>query len=523
MRIWFLFLCFSLGAQEKPVQLYKGMGVYHHPIQTRNPEAQKFFDQGLVLLYGFNRYEAFRSFQKAAELDPQAPMPYFGMAAAQAPHINMDLDGDVDLKKGCGYAREAVKRAGGASKYEMDYAQAAAAMCDGEARYHAALRRLHETYPDDPDAATFYAESMMVPVRWRWFTKLNGEPAGEMAKCIDLLERLLRRDPDHPGANHFYVHAVEMSKNPERALPSAQRLMGGIAPNAGHLVHMAGHIYMRVGDYEVVASSNERAIQVDEEYFHHSGVHGGYMGYYAHNLHFLTAARMMQGRFEEALAAANKMLHAMHPFVTEAPQVADAFVVTPLLVLARFHKWDEVLQYAKPEGRIPISQSLWHYARALASLAKGDRAAATKEQTAFEKMRAALPADAIFLNNKGSDILLLASEVLKAKMASSDSASLPHWTRAVDVQDRLVYDEPPPWYFPVREGLGAAQFRMGRYADAEKVFRDELERTPRSGRLLYGLHQAILKQGREADAMWVKAEFDRASRKALVPLRPEGF
>ncbi|MBL8231176.1 MAG: hypothetical protein JNL98_21970, partial [Bryobacterales bacterium] len=282
MRLWWLLVCFSLGAQEKPVQLYKGMGLYQHPIETKIADAQKFFDQGLVLLYGFNRYEAFRSFQKAAELDPQSPMPYFGMAAAQAPHINMDLDGDVDLKKGCNYGTEAVKRSANAPKHERDYAAAAAAMCDGEEAHRSALRKLHEAYPDDPDAATLYAESLMVPVRWRWFTTLNGEPAGEMAKCIDLLERLLRRDPDHPGANHFYVHAVEMSRNPERAIPSAQRLMGGIAPNAGHLVHMAGHIYMRVGDYEVVASSNERAIQVDEEYFHHSGVHGGYMGYYAH-------------------------------------------------------------------------------------------------------------------------------------------------------------------------------------------------------------------------------------------------
>jgi len=523
MRMLLALMCFSLNAQEKPVQLYKGMGLYRHPIQTKSQEAQKFFDQGLILLYGFNRYEAFRSFQKAAELDPNAPMPYFGMAAAQAPHINMDLDGDVDLKKGCGFGKEAVKRAAGGSQYEMDYAQTAAALCDGEDRHRAALQKLHETYPDDPDAATLYAESLMVPVRWRWFTSLNGEPAGEMAKCIALLEHLLQRDPDHPGANHFYVHAVEMSRNPERALPSAQRLMGGIAPNAGHLVHMAGHIYMRIGDYEVVASSNERAIQVDEEYFHHSGVHGGYLGYYAHNLHFLTAARMMQGRFDEALAAANKMVHAMHPFVAEAPQVADVFLITPVFVLSRFQKWDDILKFARPEGKIPITQSLWHYARALAYQAKGDRNAAAREQAAFEQQRAAVPAEAIFINNKGADLLQLASEVLKAKLAPGDAAAIPHWTRAVELQDRLVYDEPPPWYFPVREGLGTTLLRMGRLAEAEKTFREELQRTPRSGRLLYGLHQAIVRQGREADAMWVKAEFDRASRKSLVPLRPDGL
>ena len=201
--------------------------------------------------------------------------------------------------------------------------RAAAAMCQGEEAHRNALRTLAREYPDDPDAASLFAESLMVPVRWRWWK--DAKPAGEMALAIRTLEQILKRDPDHPGANHFYVHAMEMSPNPEYALPSAQRLMGGIAPGAGHLVHMAGHIYLRMGDYEVVAGSNERAIRVDEEYFHHSGVHGGYMGYYAHNLHFLTYARMMQGRYEDSLAAANKMVEAAQPFVKEAPALIDAF------------------------------------------------------------------------------------------------------------------------------------------------------------------------------------------------------
>lgn len=517
-----LILVSVLSAEEKPVQLHPGMGVYHHAIETGNPEAQKFFNQGLVLLYGFNRYEAFRSFVKAAQLDPQAPMPKWGMAVAQAPHINMDLDGDVDLKKGCGFAQEAAKLAATAPAHEKSYAQTAMAMCQGDEAYRAALRALHVKYPDDRDAATMFAESLMVPVRWRWFLR-DGRPAGQMAECINTLEAVLKRDPNHPGANHFYVHATEMSKNPERAIPSAQRLMGGIAPGAGHMVHMAGHTYLRVGEYDIVADANERAIQVDEHYFMHSGVHGGYMGYYAHNVHFLVTARMMQGRFDDAYGQAQKMMDVIAPFVQEAPQVVEAFVATPLFVLLRFGKWDEVLSYVEPSEKLPANRALRHFARAVAHQAKGNAEAAKTEQATLEKMRLTVPAAAIWGNNKASSILQVASTILSARMAGDTPAGLMQWRRAVALQDALVYEEPPAWFYPVRESLGSTLLRMGRYAEAEQVFREALEDTPRSGRVLFGLHEALTKQKKENDAIWVKAEFELASKKSQIPLRPDGY
>ncbi|MBL8219789.1 MAG: hypothetical protein JNL62_11195 [Bryobacterales bacterium] len=516
-----LFLCFiavTLAAQEKPVQLLRGMGSHTHPIATANPEVQKYFDQGLVLLYGFNRYEAFRSFEKSSQLDPKAILPRWGMAAAAGPHINMDLDQDVDMKKACEHGKAAAALDGPA--HEKTYARAAAAMYQGEEAHRNALRALARDYPDDPDAATLFAESLMVPVRWRWWK--DSQPAGEMALAIRTLEQVLKRDPDHPGANHFYVHAMEMSPNPEYALPSAQRLMGGIAPGAGHLVHMAGHIYLRMGDFEVVASSNERAIRVDEEYFHHSGVHGGYMGYYAHNLHFLTYARMMQGRYEDSLAAANKMVEAAQPFVKEAPALIDAFLPTPYYAMARFQKWDEILALPKVDNaKLPITRTMWHYARALAYRGKRQMDKAAAEVAAFESARKAVPADAIWINNKAADVIAVASLVLQGRMAATPAQAAALYRKAAALQDALVYDEPPPFYYPVRESLGAALLTAGDARAAEAAFREDLRQNPRNGRSLFGLWRALDAQGRSADVVWVKTEFDKAWKKAQVALRLE--
>jgi tetratricopeptide (TPR) repeat protein len=503
-----------LGA-EKPVELLRGMGLHKHPIATRAPEAQEFFNQGMVLLYGFNRYEAQRSFRKAAELDPEAIMPRVGIAATYAPHINMDLDGDVDLKKACAAAKEAAARKGPAA--EMDYAKAAMGLCSSGEAYSAGLGELHKKYPDDPDAASLYAESLMVPVRWKWW--VDGKPNTGMAECIRTLENVIKRDVEHPGANHFYVHAMEMSPNPEYALPSAQRLMGGIAPNAGHLVHMAGHIYMRIGDYEVVASSNERAVQADEHYFHKTGVQGGYMGYYAHNLHFLVAARMMQGRMEEAYTAAVKMAKVGEPMLEEAAGFFEAIVPTPWFVLVRFREWDRMLnEKLVDHPKLPVTRAAWHWARAMAYQGKGDLTNARKEQQEFERRRKAVAPEAIWINNKASDVLQLASHVLAARMGGDD---VEQYRRAIAIQDGLIYDEPPPWFYPVRESLGAALLRKGDAKGAEMVFREDLDKTPRNGRTLFGLMKALEAQGRKADAQWVRIEFDRAWKKAQVELRME--
>jgi hypothetical protein len=263
-------------APEKPVALLAGLGTWRHPIATRSPEAQKFFDQGLTLLYGFNRYEALRSFRKASELDPQAAMPHWGIAMALGPYVNMDMDPDVHLKEACDAVNAGLHIAG-SHVVEQAWLEAAGVRCPDfldPSRYIRAMRDLAARQPDDPDAQTLFAEALMLPVRWRWYSA-GGKPAEGVEEAERVLQAVLRRHPGHPGANHFYIHLVESSPTPERAVASAQRLMG-ITPAAGHMVHMPGHIWLALGDFNNTVAVNERAVAVDRQYFAQTGVTGSY-------------------------------------------------------------------------------------------------------------------------------------------------------------------------------------------------------------------------------------------------------
>lgn len=513
-------LCLAPAA-EKPVALYKGLGAWKHPISTRSPEAQKYFDQGLALLYGFNRYEALRSFRKASELDPQSVMAYWGMAMAQGPYINMDGDPSYDLKGACSAVQEGSKLTH-APERERAYLKAVATWCSNGPpnAYIDAMRALAARYPDDPDAQTVFAESLMIPVRWHWYSA-NGTQAQGMAEAERTLEAVIRRWPDHPGANHYYIHAVESSPTPERAIPSAQRLMG-IVPAAGHLVHMPGHIWLVVGDWETAANVNERAVTVDKEYFAATNVTGGsYEPYYLHNLDFIRYARSMQGRKADALRAAEALNAAFAPMAKMMPDMAENIFPVVLTTYVRFGEWDHVLNTPQPAASQKIGTAMWRYARALALAARGNRTAAAGERDAFEKAKAAVPAGMPWGQNKAGDVLALASEIVAARVAASPAAAVPHWQKAVSLQDALVYDEPPDWYYPVRESLGAALLRAGRAADAEKVLREGVKHSPRNGRMLFGLAESLKAQRKVEDAAWVQREFTAAWSKADIPLRLE--
>ena len=513
----------SAPPAEKPVALYGGMGIWRHPISTKNAEAQKFFDQGLALLYGFNRYEALRSFRKAADLDPQAAMAYWGMAAAQGPYINMDGDPSFDLKGACA-AVDAGRKLAAAPEREREYLRAVAAWCP-EYRpeaYVDAMRALAARYPDDLDALTLYAESLMIPVRWHWYAG-DGTPAPGVMEAEHALEEVLRRWPEHPGANHYYIHAVESSRTPERAIASAQRLMG-IVPHAGHLVHMPGHIWLVLGDWETAVAVNERAAEVDREYFAASNVTGGsYTPYYLHNLHFILYARMMQGRNTDALRAAEMLSANMQPLVEAMPEMGDMFLPVPMFAYVRFGEWDTVLKMAPPKEEMKTSTAVWRFARAVALAARGDREGASHERDAFEKAKAGIPAEAPWGQNKIGDVLAMVSEVLAARLAARPEGAVPHWQRAVTMQDALGYDEPPDWFYPLRESLGAALLRAGNAADSEAVFRDGVRRSPRNGRMLFGLLESLKAQKKNEDAEWVSREFQANWAKADVQLRLEDF
>jgi tetratricopeptide (TPR) repeat protein len=504
---------------EKPPTLLPRMGTHSHPIATLVPDAQRFFDQGLNMLYGFNRYEALRSFRRAAELDPKALLPHWGMAAAQGPHINMDADGDVKLDAYCAGLLNASGLKAAAPEPERALFDAAAARCPGGngPAYSAAMRNLARRYPDDLDVLTLFAESLMIPVRWRWWT-LDGKPAAGTGEAIAVLEQVLRRNPDHPGANHFYIHAVEASPTPERAIPSAQRLMG-IVPAAGHLVHMPGHIWLVLGDYEMTAAVNERAAQADRDYFASTGITtSAYAGYYVHNLHFVAVARAMQGRKHDAIKAARETAQSALPYVTDMPMMVDAFIPLPWFALLRFQQWDEMLRETPPHAKLLTATAMFHYARATALAALQRSTEARLEHEFFRQAAAKVPADWLWINNKSRDMAALAGAVLDARLAPGYRDAIPHWRRALKLEDALVYDEPPPWFFPIRESLGAALLRSGDAAQAEQVFREGLRLKPRNGRMLFGLLASLENQNKTAPSEMVRREFETAWKRADVRL-----
>ena len=515
MRTLLALLPLLAFAQEKPVALYEGTGSWKHPIATKSAEAQQFFDQGLSLMYGFNRYESLRSFRKAAELDPSAAMPQWGIAMATGPYVNMDGDPTYDMKTACAAAEAGLKLA--ANARERAYLEAVKTRCPDYANpdlYIAAMRALAGRWPDDLDAAVLYADSIMIRSRWRWYTA-DGQPAAGMPEAERALEAVLRRWPQHPGANHFYIHAVEASPTPERAIPSAQRLMG-LTPSEGHMVHMPGHIWLIFGEWDWAADVNERAAEVDRHYFHTTGVtHGSYPMYYWHNLSFVAYARSMQGNRAAALKAAEVMHEAMAPMAKHMPEMMDGMISVPKFPLLRFREWERILAEPKPPASQKVTTALWHYSRALAYAGRNDKAKAVAEQGRFEEARKQLGPDAMWVQNKASDVLAFASELLAARLGDNAVARL---RKAVAMQDAFVYDEPPAWYYPVRETLGAALLRANQAAEAEKVFREGVRRSPKNGRMLFGLMESLKAQNRSEEASWVEKEFRAAWSKADVKL-----
>ena len=519
MRIFLLCLfAVTVNAAEKPVALIPGLGTWQHTIATRSPLAQKYFDQGLSLVYGFNRYEALRSFRKAAELDPQAAMAYWGMALAQAPYINMDGDPSYDIKESCASVTKGLALTG-TSQTGRDYLEAASARCPDfadPAKYIQAMRKLAAAHPDDMDAQVLFAESLMIPVRWQWYTH-DGQPAAGEAEAERVLEGVLRRSATHPGANHFYIHAVESSPNPERAVASAQRLMG-LVPAAGHVVHMPGHLWLVMGDFDNTVAVNERAAEVDRRYFATTGVDGTYYMYYLHNLQFILYARQMQGRLLETRRAERMFQEAAAPMVKMMPEMAGMFSASVTMAELRMCRWDDLLAAAKPKPDNALAVTMWSYARAVSLAMKGRTAEASQERAEFEKTRATLDRAAQWGVNKTGDVMDLAATILQARLLPA-AAAVPVWKKAVEQQDSLVYDEPPAWYYPVRESLGAALLTAAEAPAAEDVFREGLRRSPHNGRMLFGLLESLRAQGKTEAAGWVQKEFDTAWKGADLKLK----
>lgn len=512
-----------------PAQLLPGMGRHTHPITTSSAEAQKYFDQGLVLCYNFNHEEAIRSFRKAAELDPRAPMPWWGIAYALGPNYNLPMEPEP-ARQAWTALQKALELSANTTGPERDYIEAlrpryaAEAPADRSALDQAfalAMRQLSAKYPDDTDAASFFAESLMVLNPWKLWTK-EGQPAPGTEEIVRVLESVLRRDPAHPGANHYYIHAMEASPWPERALPSAGRLHLQ-APGAGHLVHMPGHIYLNVGDYESAAAINEAAVRADREYLRLTGASGVYPVMYAsHNIHFVAYARAEQGRFEESWAAARELAEHVKP-VVEAMPMAEAFVIVPVQSMLRFRRWDLILAEPEPPAKTRLWHGFWRMARAHAFAGQGKLREAEAEAARFRAENKEMPPDAMWgANNTYADILKVAGVLLDAHLAERNGKrdqAIQLYAEASAAQDNLIYDEPPAWFFPVRESWGGALLRAGRATEAEKVFRQGLDQHRRNPRLLFGLWKALEAQGRKDAAPFIQRQFEDAWSRATSQLK----
>jgi tetratricopeptide (TPR) repeat protein len=522
----------TAASQLQTPLLMPGMGNHHHAIVTTSHAAQQYFDQGMNLVFGFNHEEAVRSFTRAAELDPKAPMPHWGIAWALGPNYNLDVDDQRASEANVAIA-QALALSKGGSTIERGYIEAMAVRFPTTPKpdrvalarkYSDVMRDLSRSYPDDLDAATLYAESLMNLRAWKLWS-LDGRPAERTEEIVAVLESVLARDPDHLGANHYYIHTVEASPTPGRALASAMRL-DRLAPAAGHLTHMPAHIYARVGDQAAAARANEAGAQADREYFKVASPDSFYgLAYFTHNLHFLADSQMMRGRLAAARDAADEVAERLAPHTQMMPMV-ESLITMKTAVLLRFGRHDEILALAPPAER-PVEMAWWHFARgvALASTAKVDEAA--KERAALAEASSKIPAGALF-GGTGLEsvktILTLAALVLDARIAwarGSRPESIKLWTEAVAAADKVPYDEPPIFFYPVRESLGAALLLSGRTEDAERVFREDLERHPRNARSLFGLNECLVRQGKKEDAEWVKRAFDEAWKDADTTLTIE--
>jgi tetratricopeptide (TPR) repeat protein len=523
-------LASGAAAHEKPATLIDGLGAHHHIIATTKADAQRYFDQGLILTFGFNHAEAIRSFHQAAELDPDSPMPLWGIAYALGPNYNLPA-GPEQLKEAYDIVQQALKLAANAPARERTYVEALAARYSSDPNadqkklseaYSERMKALSEAYPDDLDAATLYAESLMDLNPWKLWSK-DGQPWDKTLEIIDVLGSVLARDPQHPGANHLYIHAVEASPHPEWGLAAAKRLET-IAPAAGHLVHMPSHIYMLVGDYQAAAQANVIAAATDQDYIDNEHVHGVYpMLYFDHNLHFIAAARGMEGRYADAREAARRLTQSVHNHAGDISGMqhfcTEYFGMYPLLTAVRFHDWNEVLAAAEPAKDLPISRGLRRYARGVAFAAKDDIEKAAAERAGLAKIIESLPADSRYGNSRAKDVLGIGLAIVDARIAEAKGdleSAVSDLGLAVAMQDHLAYNEPADWHYPVRESLGAALMLAGRAPEAEAAFRDDLKKNPRNGRSLFGLVQALQAQGKADEATLVHQEFEEAWRTADI-------
>ncbi|MBA5869558.1 MAG: hypothetical protein GDA68_06130 [Nitrospira sp. CR2.1] len=503
--------------------LFDNLGTLHHEISTTSERAQHYFDQGLRLVYAFNHEEAIAAFTEASRLDPDAPMPHWGVALSLGPNINAGMDAKAELRA-VDAIHKATARLARATPRERAYIEALATRYSGkkassrngkDEAYAKAMRRLHAESPDDVDAAVLFAESMMVLRPWDYW-RADGRPQPGTEEIVATLEAAIEREPNHPGACHYYIHAVEASPDPQRGLACARRLPA-LMPGAGHLVHMPAHIFMRVGRYREASERNANAATVDHEYLRHHPLEGNYAsGYYAHNLHFLNASLVMEGRSTEAAQVARDLLGKISVDEIVKEPSLEWYAPTLLLTMARFGRWGELIRQPPPPRELRFTTGLWHYVRGLAFSATTRFGSAEGELSNLRKSLKAFTKAKTTEGKLSRTLLKLAERVLVGEMAARRGeyeAGIQALREALTVESSLPYSEPPFWFQPVRHNLGAVLLLAGRPGDAEVVYREDLRVNPENGWALHGLVQSLQAQRKDATdeearlrAAWAQAD-----------------
>ena len=521
------------GATDEPLApMLEGLGDLHYPITTSSEAAQRFFDQGLRLVYAFNHAEAVRAFEEAARLDPEAPMPHWGKALALGRNLNDGMPRERELqaleslqqaedRRDNASEREQALIDALASRYSADEATDRAPL---DAAWVEAIAKVAEQFPDDPEPSTLHAAAIMNTTPWDYWRGAEAQPGTLEAK--ELLERVIADHPRHPGAHHYYIHLME-AREPHLAEPSADAL-GALMPSAGHLVHMPAHIFIRVGRYDDAVTSNQRAIDADLDYIAQCNAQGLYpVAYYPHNIHFLWASATFGGRSELAIESADSLAGEVPVEMASTLAFLQNYLATPLFARVRFGRWQEILDTPQPPAGQTFQNAMWRYARGLAAAATGNARAAKKHLKALGRLRRNPELAGIRISfAQGRDLVRLTEHLVAGEIHAAQGRTeraIEEMRSAVALQDSLRYAEPPAFHYPVRQSLGAVLLEAGHAREAEAAYRQDLEHNPHNGWSLFGLAKALSDQGRHEEAEEAERRFQRAWQSADVKLEASVF
>jgi tetratricopeptide (TPR) repeat protein len=525
--LWVLWLpALAAAAPADTVRLYDNLGSHHHTISTRVPLAQQYFDQGLRLTYAFNHAEAIRAFEEAARLDPDCGICWWGVAYAYGPNINAPMDSAAGVAA-FSALQKAVALRERASESERAYIDALAtrytaappaARAALDSAFASAMADVAARYPDDLDAATLATEAAMDLRPWNYWTA-EGEPQPGTLEIVARLEGVIERDPNHPGACHYYIHAVE-AVAPEKAVPCAERL-AALMPGAGHIVHMPAHIYIRVGRYADAVDANVHAVHTDETYIADQTPAGIYPGfYYPHNYHFLALASTLAGRSATAIESARAAASNMPVAIAQAVPEAANLLPYPHLTLMTFGRWEDVLAEPLPPEDVPLASGQAHYARGVALAATGRFDEAETELASVREAGSRVP------EGWPRTVMEIADHALQGEIASRRGeleTAIDHLRAAARLEDGLAYTEPPYWHRPVRHRLGAVLMEAGRYREAAEVYQEDLDRFPENGWSLSGLAAALEAEGKPEVARDVRERLRTAWKDADVEIKWSSF